>query len=406
LSVAVLLVALGGATTPVRAQTVQLESCRRSVVERYSPYAPNVSVTLAGQDFGGNVSVKWSAVYSAGSGDGTCTVDKAGRTLQVDVANSTGPGGPQIQPPVTPPVGPAPVTPGLGATRVTCESVEARRKECAIPLKQQVRLVRTMSVNPCTEGRTWGKADRIIWVTSGCRGEFEVSAPPVVDPGFGAGTVRRMTCGSPTGQQLECKTGGYATQVRLVRDLSNGRCRQGSSWGNTDSFIWANKGCRAEFEVTYRGTVTPGPGSRHITCGTGTATQVQCATQGEASTIRLVRNLSTARCLEKSNWGYTSKFIWANQGCRGEFEVTYRGTTPAPPTPPAPRTITCGNTAGADMSCNPMGTVASIRLLRDLSGRCRQNSTWGFTRSDLWVRQGCYGQFQITYAAAPPPQLR
>lgn len=385
-------------TAPVLAQSTQLESCRRSVVERYATSAPTVSVALASQDGRGNATIRWSATYRAGGSNGTCLVDRAGRTLRVDVGSASG--GPQIQPPVTP---------GFGSTRVTCESVEARRKECAIPANHRVRLVRTLSVNPCTEGRTWGKADRIIWVASGCRGEFEVSAPPTtVDPGFGAGSTRRIMCGSASGKQKECKTGGYATQVRLVRDLSRSRCRRGSNWGNTDSFIWANAGCHGEFEVTYRSTVTPGPGTRHITCGTGTAAQVQCNTRGEAATVRLVRNLSAARCIEKSNWGYTGTFIWANKGCRGEFEVTYRGATPQPPTPPTPatRTITCGNSAGAAMSCNPMGTVSSIRLLRDLSGRCRQNSTWGFTQSDLWVRQGCHGQFEVSYLPVPQPQPR
>jgi len=324
----VLLAAIHGTTAPLLAQSTQLESCRRSVVERFATSAPTVGVAMASQDGRGNATIRWSATYRAGSSNGTCVVDRLGRTLRVDVGSSSGAEGPQIQPPVTP---------GFGATRVTCESVEARRKECAIPANHQVRLVRTLSVNPCTEGRTWGKADRIIWVASGCRGEFEVSRPPTtVDPGFGAGSVRRITCGSASGKQMECKTGGYATQVRLVR------------------------------------------------------------------------NLSAARCIEKSNWGYTGTFIWANKGCRGEFEVTYRGTTPRPPTPPTPatRTITCGNSAGADMSCNPMGTVSSIRLVRDLSGRCRQNSTWGFTQSDLWVRQGCHGQFEVSYMPVPQPQPR
>jgi hypothetical protein len=41
--------------------------------------------------------------------------------------------------------------------------------------------------------------------------------------------------------------------VVLIRDLSGRNlCRQGSNWGYTDSGIWANQGCRAEFEVTYR----------------------------------------------------------------------------------------------------------------------------------------------------------
>ncbi len=82
-------------------------------------------------------------------------------------------------------------------------------------------------------------------------------------PGQGP-TTRIMRCGTGTDRQVECKTRGYATNVRLARDLSGNQCRQGSNWGSTDSFIWANKGCRGEFEVTYAGTSPaprPPPGS-------------------------------------------------------------------------------------------------------------------------------------------------
>ena len=72
--------------------------------------------------------------------------------------------------------------------------------------------------------------------------EFEVTyggdATPLPAP---APNTRVITCGTLSGTQVTCKTLGYATGVRLVRDLSNNRCRKGSSWGNTDSFIWANR---------------------------------------------------------------------------------------------------------------------------------------------------------------------
>ena len=304
-----------------------------------------------------------------------------------------------MQPPVQP-VQPTPVTP----TRITCESKEARRNECAIPLNYQARLVRTVSTSPCIENRSWGTTERVIWVTAGCRGEFELSARPTtpVDPGFGVGGTRRITCGSPVGNQVQCKTLGYATNVRLVRDLSGNRCRQNSNWGHTDSFIWTNKGCRAEFEVSYGNNGNTGnkpmPGTRRITCGTGSNSQVQCMTGGYATNVRLVRDLSGNRCRQGSNWGHTDSFIWTNAGCRADFEVSFGGTNPGLTPGGVTRTITCGNSYGAQMSCNLFGQASSVRLGRDLSnGRCRQGATWGFTQQDMWVKGGCYADFQVTY---------
>jgi hypothetical protein len=164
-------------------------------------------------------------------------------------------------------------------------------------------------------------------VTAGCRGEFEITARPTTGPGYGGSSTRRITCGSPVRDRVECKTNGNATSVRLVRDLS-GRCRQNSNWGHTDALIWTNGGCRAEFEVGYRG---------------------------------------------------------AGQGLK-----PVAGT----------RTITCGNSYGAPMSCNLFGKAASVRLSRDLSnGRCRQGQSWGFREQDMWVKDGCYADFQVSYGA-------
>lgn len=132
--------------------------------------------------------------------------------------------------------------------QVTCAS-GGSRTECPADTRYGVRLVRQLSNATCTEGRTWGTSRDAVWVDRGCRAEFVVGQ----GSGGGGGTAGQITCGAPSGQQVTCRTNGYATRVRLVRDLSGGRCRQGSTWGYTDSFIWANRGCRAEFGVTYGG---------------------------------------------------------------------------------------------------------------------------------------------------------
>jgi hypothetical protein len=405
LSPVVGLVLLCGAAAPLIAQTSELEACRRSAYDRYAANSPKVTVGNVGVDGQRNRLVSWTAIWASGNSRGSCLVSPQGQIVRFEDAGAPNTGGPEVQPPVKPlpPVQPVP-------SRITCESKEARRAECAIPFNSQVRLARTLSTNPCIENRSWGTTDRALWVTSGCRGEFDISARPnpPVDPGFGGGNTRRITCGSPAGNQVQCKTGGYATSVRLVRDLSGNRCRQGDNWGHTDSFIWTNRGCRADFEIVYRNTGAPAPGTRRITCGTGTTSQVQCMTGGYATNVRLVRDMSGNRCRQNSNWGYTDSFIWTNAFCRAEFEITYSGSPgPGPvrpqPVQPTTRTITCGNSYGAQMSCNPFGQVASVRVARDLSnGRCRQGATWGFTQQDLWVKGGCYADFLVTYASMTP----
>lgn len=145
-------------------------------------------------------------------------------------------------------------------------------------------------------------------------------------PGVG-GSTRIILCGASGGGQVECRTNGYASSVRLVREQSNGICRQGYSWGYTDSFIWTNKGCRGEFEVNYREDPVWGGGgsamTRVISCGSDSG-DVSCNPFGEVASARLIREESYRRCRRGVTWGYTPDDLWTKDGCKGDFEVTYR----------------------------------------------------------------------------------
>ena len=58
--------------------------------------------------------------------------------------------------------------------RVVCESAAGERRECRMRVGGKVRLVRQIGSVPCTVNNTWGYGYGLIWVTKGCRGEFEV----------------------------------------------------------------------------------------------------------------------------------------------------------------------------------------------------------------------------------------
>ena len=281
---------------------------------------------------------------------------------------------------------------------VSCGKTSGELHTCATegPV-DTVRLVRDLSTTACRQKFNWDYARGFVWARSGCRGMFEVTYEDTVAADT---ATRRIICGSYSGTPVNCRTEGHATEVRLVQDLASTRCREGTNWGHSDSLIWADKGCRGEFEVTYRRT--PPPGTRRITCGSASAIQVQCATGGMASQVKVVRNLGTSECRQGLNWKFTSSEILAVRGCRAEFEVTLGGAAAPgmkPTTPAATKVVTCGNASGAAMSCNAFGTVATVRLQRDRSGgRCGQSSSWGLSDGSIWVARGCYGDFELTYA--------
>jgi hypothetical protein len=232
---------------------------------------------------------------------------------------------------VTPSSGPSrPVpVPGGNTRRMPCGTISGAQVECKTNGEaRKVVLVRDLGGrSECREGFNWGFTNSFISTNRGCRAEFEVTYPAEAP----AGNTRRITCGTPTGARVSCNAFGQVSNVVLIRDLTWGnRCRQNSTWGFTESDIWANQGCKAEFEVTYR-AAPPAGNTRRITCGTTTGAQLECKTNGEATNVVLIRDLSGRNlCRQGSNWGFTDSFIWANRGCRGDFEVTYRGMVKFP----------------------------------------------------------------------------
>lgn len=136
-------------------------------------------------------------------------------------------------------------------TRLTCSSQGTARLQCAVPGASRVSLVRQLSASPCTLNQSYGIGIGHIWVSNGCRGEFDVK---VGGPGDGTGlpglpgTAERLTCESKGVTRTECRmrAGGA---VELVRQLSSAPCVRNSTWGAGYGLIWVQRGCRAEFEV-------------------------------------------------------------------------------------------------------------------------------------------------------------
>ncbi len=61
-----------------------------------------------------------------------------------------------------------------GGQTVRCESTGRRMHQCRADVRRDVRLLRQLSDTRCVEGRNWGWDRRGIWVTDGCRAEFEI----------------------------------------------------------------------------------------------------------------------------------------------------------------------------------------------------------------------------------------
>lgn len=173
---------------------------------------------------------------------------------------------------------------------------------------------------------------------------------------------------------------GWQLEVR-ARDQSgrnvNGTCfvETGTGDVNLYGFGWGggNQADRYEFSCAS-------PDGKYREC--------QLPVDGLA---RLVKKKSDAPCIEGQSWGQRGDRVWVTRGCRAKFEVVRSGGGG-------------GGGAGQQVDCRSQNNRYQecairqgydARILRDYTGRCRKDSTWGTRPGVLWVTSGCQGQFEL-----------
>ena len=58
---------------------------------------------------------------------------------------------------------------------ITCNSDKHRQRRCDADVRRSVRLVRQLSSSACVQGRSWGWDRRGVWVSNGCRAQFQIN---------------------------------------------------------------------------------------------------------------------------------------------------------------------------------------------------------------------------------------
>jgi len=201
-----------------------------------------------------------------------------------------------------------------------CASVDLKYRECQLPVKGRVVLEKRLSDARCVEGQSWGQRGDRIWVDKGCRARFEVTRA-----GGGSGGSNFVDCSSDGGRYRECPIGpGFFG--RLVRDNSNGRCRENSTWGTRNGVIWVTDGCRGRFE-RVRGNSGGGNGSgQHLFDCRSTDGRLQECSIGRGYSARIVREYSSGRCRPQVTWGLRDGSVWVTNGCMAQFERVRGGS--------------------------------------------------------------------------------
>ena len=268
------------------------------------------------------------------------------------------------------------------ANRVSCHGF-GRYRECRLGTNGRITMVTELTPNTCFEGITWGlRGTGTVWVDRGCAAVFEIEEITGSAPG---GLV---VCESERGGHKVCPA-ETKQGVTLVRQLSSASCIEEVNWGyeTGKGHIWVDDGCRAEFALGRGGQAQ----ARQkldgvIGCQSRSGRRVTCAADTSAG-VQIIRTLSDSECRFGRDWGYDSKAIWVTNGCRAEFAVRMRKADL--------EMVTCASSAGERIAC-AADTQFGIALARQFgSHECVLDETWGFDGGNVWVKDGCSGQFAM-----------
>lgn len=213
----------------------------------------------------------------------------------------------------------------------TCQSNDYRQNYCAADTRGGVYLRRQLSNAACIQGRTWGYDRRGVWVTNGCKAEFQVAGRQLPPPRGYPPPPRDYG-----GQLVVCRSAGYQQEfcpidtrggVRLHRQLSATSCVRGRTWGIDRSGIWVDDGCQGEFRVGggWDDGYQPLPPSmfypaRVVRCESMDGRVNRCGANTRGG-VRLRDQLSNTPCRQGGNWGWDRNGIWVSGGCRADFAV-------------------------------------------------------------------------------------
>lgn len=113
---------------------------------------------------------------------------------------------------------------------------------------------------------------------------------------------------------------------------------------------------------------------------------------------RLVRQLSTAACVEGTSWGHDRRRIWVSQGCRARFALVGGVGGGA-----EPLDLRCGSAGYEPNYCSAEQQVLSARLVTQRSSAdCLEGASWGWDAGGVWVTNGCRGDFRLNDPADLP----
>ena len=277
--------------------------------------------------------------------------------------------------------------------RLICESNRSQRKHCRADTSGGVRLLRQIGYQAC-QGN-WGYDFYGIWVTNGCRAEFQIDRYQN-HYGQNDDVVR---CESYSYRRQTCATNLQGADVQLIHQLSHRNC--GGSWGFNQNEIWVANGCKADFRISrnnYNDPYNSSYGDGIVECKSTGRRLVYCPVP-DLQSVELAQEIGRSynnSC--RGNWGLSVQGLWVRNGCHAEFRVVeYQEqyySNNSNNSNNQGREVVCESNYGQVRTCSA-DTRGRVEFVQNLSNTSC-NNRWGYDANGIWVKDGCRARF-MTY---------
>ena len=150
---------------------------------------------------------------------------------------------------------------------------------------------------------------------------------------------------------------------------------------------WGFSRIKSDIAQSLRGSAPPpSSGTQTMRCESTDGRGRTCRTPWPGHS-RLVRQLSRGDCVEGRTWQSQRGQVFVSNGCRGEFAEAHDAPGAGG------NRVVCESSGSRPKTC-PTPWRGSSRLERQLSNApCTQGRTWGSSRGEVWVDDGCRGVF-------------
>jgi hypothetical protein len=226
---------------------------------------------------------------------------------------------------------------------IPCYSTANRTQTCSLPNDTlSVSFTGPDRSGLCREGQTWRRVGNSIQVTNGCGGNFEALVRNGSGGGWGGGSgggwggngqsfAGEITCRSRDGREQVC----YANtegRVEMIQQYSSSACIEGRSWRADRRSITVRAGCQARFGYGYGNDSGGGWGGGGWGGNQGFAGQLECRSDNNryrrcsantGNRVELLRQFSSASCVQGRSWGYDRSSVWVDNGCQARFGYGY-----------------------------------------------------------------------------------